>query len=218
MAVTVAVEVAVVAGEAAAASVKRCTNLSYVKDWRVDDIKQQLQMEDCGVCYTNQPRCRLVCGHSFCYDCVKTWYQKSDEPSCPMCRGSLYFKHMRHHLDKWEDERIDKHNEECFNEVFESLFDEEEMEFYGSEDIMWEIEELQKRYHQFVDTGYDMEEILNEYDEDIFVEYLKHFWPVDIAKLYLFISKHKFKKSSRRTGKRITGNTSNKAVACSVCK
>lgn len=162
-------------------------------------------MEDCGVCYTNEPRCKLVCGHAFCYQCVKNWYQKSDEPSCPMCRGSLYFRNMRKHLDKWEDERADAHNEECFNNVFEEIFDAEELEFYGTDDILWEIEELQKRYHTFVDSGYDMEEILNAFEEDIITS--GGLPPIldDLFVKNLFITKHQTQRRKSRNGKRVMG-------------
>ena len=161
-------------------------------------------MEDCGVCYTNEPRCKLVCGHAFCYQCVKCWYQKSEEPSCPMCRGSLYFRNMRSHLDKWEDERIAAYNEECFNNAFEELFDEEEMEFYGPDDILWEIEELQKRYHQFVDTEYDMADILEALEEEFVTT--SNFWILDgVDDSNLFVTNHKTHRRMMRNGKRVMG-------------
>jgi hypothetical protein len=162
-------------------------------------------MEDCSVCYTNEPRCKLVCGHAFCYQCVKNWYQKSDEPSCPMCRGSLYFRNMRCHIDKWEDERVEAHNQECFNNVLETFFDEEELEFYGTEDIMWEIEELQKRYHQFIDSGYDMEDILNADEEDIIISGGYPAILDDMFNKNLFITKHKTQRRMMRNGKRVMG-------------
>jgi hypothetical protein len=161
-------------------------------------------MEDCGVCYTNEPRCKLVCGHAFCYQCVKSWYQKSEEPSCPMCRGSLYFRNMRCHLEKWEDERIDNHNEECFNQVFESFFDAEDLEFYGTDDILWEIEELQKRFHMFADSGYDMEEVLDAPDEAIITASPFYFYDQVLVK-DPFVTKHQTQRRKSRNGKRIMG-------------
>lgn len=162
-------------------------------------------MEDCSVCYTNEPKCKLVCGHAFCYQCVKSWYQKSDEPSCPMCRGSLYFRNMRTHLEKWNDERVESYNEECFNSVFESFFDEDDLAYFGTEDIMWEIEELQKRYHQFVDSGYDMEEILNLPDDEIIT--VGGLPPTCDPLFYktLFVTKHKTHRRKARNGKRVMG-------------
>ena len=164
-------------------------------------------MEDCGVCYTNEPRCKLVCGHAFCYQCVKCWYQKSEDPSCPMCRGSLYFRNMRSHLDKWEDEKVDAYNEECFNNAFEELFDEEELEFYGTDDILWEIEELQKRYHEFVDSPYDMADVLEALEEEIQAGCGGNwFWDdIDSNDKNIFVTNHKTHRRMARNGKRVMG-------------
>jgi hypothetical protein len=161
-------------------------------------------MEDCGVCYANEPRCKLVCGHAFCYQCVKNWYQKSDEPSCPMCRGSLYFRSMRTHVEKWEHERVDAYNEECFNQVFESLFDEDDLEFYGTGDILWEIEEIQKRYHRFIETAYDMEDVLNAHDDDI-ITVGGPLFIYDLFDKNLFVTKHQTHRIKSRNGKRVMG-------------
>jgi hypothetical protein len=111
---------------------------------------------------------------------------------------------MRIHLDKWEDERIDAHNEECFNQVFESFFDQEDLEFYGTDDILWEIEELQKRYHMFADSGYDMEEILDAPDEDI-INVGYPMIPDDPFFKDLFVTKHQIQRRRSRNGKRVMG-------------
>ena len=164
-------------------------------------------MEDCGVCYTNEPRCKLVCGHAFCYQCVKNWYQKSEEPSCPMCRGSLYFRNMMAHVDRWIDERIDAYNEECFNAALEEIFDEDDLEFYGTDDILWEIEELQKRFHTFVDTEYDMEDVLDAMDEDIqAVSGNRWIWDdIKDNDKNIFVTKHRTHFRRMRNGKRVIG-------------
>ena len=83
---------------------------------------------ECAVCYSEVATCKLVCKHSFCKSCVKTWYQKSEEPTCPMCRHTLYFKGLHKISEKWEDERIEKLNEEAFNTAFEAIFEETEEE------------------------------------------------------------------------------------------
>jgi len=90
---------------------------------------------ECPVCYCNNASCKLVCGHSFCKGCVKTWYFKSDEPSCPMCRRDMYFKGMHRVSKEWEEERALKKNEDAFNQAFEDIFDE--IEDSGSESS-WE--------------------------------------------------------------------------------
>ena len=83
---------------------------------------------ECPVCYGDKASCNLVCGHAFCKDCVKTWYYKCDEPSCPMCRRNLYFKGMHKVVDEWDMERAVKKNEDAFNQAFEDIFDEEDSE------------------------------------------------------------------------------------------
>ena len=97
---------------------------------------------ECAVCYCEQATCKLVCNHSFCKTCVKTWYQKSDEPTCPMCRRVMYFKGLHKLSEKWEDERIEKLNEEAFNTAFDAIFEEgsdySESEEDSEEDSDWE--------------------------------------------------------------------------------
>ena len=99
---------------------------------------------ECPVCYCDQASCKLVCKHSFCKSCIKSWYEKSDEPSCPMCRHKLYFKGMYKLERIWEQERIEKMNQEAFDEEFNSIFEEEDSDWETStesdeeEDSDWE--------------------------------------------------------------------------------
>ena len=80
---------------------------------------------ECAVCYCEQATCKLVCNHTFCKSCVKTWYQTSgDEPTCPMCRHTLYFKGLHKISEKWEEEKINKLNEDAFNAAFEKIFED----------------------------------------------------------------------------------------------
>ena len=81
---------------------------------------------ECPVCYTDKSACKLVCGHEFCKDCVKSWYYKCDEPSCPMCRRAMYFKGMNRVTRAWDKERIIKKNEEAFNQAFDEIFFEDD--------------------------------------------------------------------------------------------
>ena len=80
---------------------------------------------ECSVCYCEQATCKLVCNHTFCKACVKTWYQKSEEPTCPMCRHPMYFKGLHRMLPIWEKEKTNKRNEEAFNAAFDIIFDED---------------------------------------------------------------------------------------------
>jgi hypothetical protein len=81
---------------------------------------------ECPVCYTNKTSCKLVCGHEFCKDCVKAWYYKCDEPSCPMCRRVMYFKGMNKVTKAWDKERITQRNEDAFNQAFDEIFFEDD--------------------------------------------------------------------------------------------
>jgi hypothetical protein len=112
---------------------------------------------------------------------------------------------MEKHLDEWEDERIDAHNEECLNNALEEIFDEEDLEYFGTEDILWEIEQLQKRYHTFLNSGYDMEEILNASEEEIITS--SRLPPIldDMFIKNPFVSKHKSQERKMRNGKRVMG-------------
>ena len=99
---------------------------------------------ECPVCYNCKATCTLVCNHAFCKECVKAWYYKCDEPSCPMCRRSLYFKGMHKVAQEWDKERSIQKNEDVFNQVFDDIF-EEDSEFgsdteseAGSDSNSWE--------------------------------------------------------------------------------
>jgi hypothetical protein len=112
---------------------------------------------------------------------------------------------MRCHVDKWEEERIDSYNEQCFADAVEELFDEDDLEFYGPDDILWEIEDLQKRYHMFVESGYDMAEVLEIPDDMILLDYEHYFWMNDVTDENLFVTKHRTHRRKERTGKRVMG-------------
>ena len=89
---------------------------------------------ECAVCYTNTSSCNLVCGHSFCRDCVKSWYYKSEcDPTCPMCRSKMYFKGMYKIVPKWEEDRLQKVQEEAFAEVFDNIIESDSSSEWSSD-------------------------------------------------------------------------------------
>ena len=51
-------------------------------------------MKECPVCYINTPDFQINCGHSFCYHCIKQWYQESETQTCPMCREYMEFREV----------------------------------------------------------------------------------------------------------------------------
>ena len=79
---------------------------------------------ECSVCYDSAAKCKLVCGHEFCHSCVKSWYVKcQDDATCPMCRGTFYFRGMRHHLKKWDEEVVEQQRQDIWAEVVEEILE-----------------------------------------------------------------------------------------------
>jgi hypothetical protein len=87
-------------------------------------------MAECCVCYDDlcSGRCTTMkCGHKMHTKCIKTWYLKNEDPTCPMCRGPFRFKGFLGTLDKWEAERDDFEDqiiEDHFERLFENIEDE----------------------------------------------------------------------------------------------
>ena len=49
---------------------------------------------ECPVCYVPNAKYRLVCGHSFCYQCISHWCQECHSHTCPMCRKDIQFENF----------------------------------------------------------------------------------------------------------------------------
>lgn len=81
---------------------------------------------ECPVCFTNKATCKLVCGHSFCTQCTKEWWLKTQNEcqGCPMCRRPLYFRGMNDKVEQWEDERREYMMESAFTRVFNELMED----------------------------------------------------------------------------------------------
>lgn len=69
------------------------------------------------MCYDACAGCTLICGHAFCHSCVRQWYESSADPTCPMCRGSLYFRGMRRCVERWDAEAVDKQRADIWDEI-----------------------------------------------------------------------------------------------------
>ena len=78
-------------------------------------------MEECAVCYEKTANCKLVCGHKFCKACVKTWYLKGSESSCPMCRKRIHYRRMP--INKWKNEAEENKKQQVFEESFDNLIE-----------------------------------------------------------------------------------------------
>ena len=76
------------------------------------------------MCYSASAHCKLVCGHSFCYQCVKQWYHRGAEQNCPMCRAPIYFKGLYKKQGEWAEEAYETKVSEVFNEYFNLVLED----------------------------------------------------------------------------------------------
>lgn len=106
-------------------------------------------MEECGICYCDGSQCKLVCGHKFCKGCIKEWYHKGTNPSCPMCRRSLYFKGLYKLAPRWAEEREEQAEEDAWLEQVNEIFEE------PSEFLLYELDGLQEEYRFAAKMGLD---------------------------------------------------------------
>lgn len=106
---------------------------------------------ECSVCYCETANCTLTCGHSFCFSCVKEWYHRCSEPTCPMCRQSLNFKGLHRLEEKWSEEARQQQIDDLFGEYLDDMLDG--CVWLGF--FMFELEETQKKLQQMSDWDFD---------------------------------------------------------------
>jgi len=132
---------------------------------------------ECPVCYCATAKCQLVCGHALCSDCAKSWYQKSDEPNCPMCREPMYFKGMWRLKEDMEEQRYDDQVSELFSEATGDIFGEVEEELlyfrktepspssykffvsYLMECMLEDLEDVQKKFSTMQSQDFSIDEM-----------------------------------------------------------
>lgn len=73
------------------------------------------------MCYEKRANKKLVCGHEFCGDCVKTWYMRGTA-TCPMCRQNLHYRRMP--VNKWREEADENKKKTVFQESFDELLED----------------------------------------------------------------------------------------------
>lgn len=158
---------------------------------------------ECPVCYNNQTSCSLVCGHSFCRDCIKSWYYKSTEQcTCPMCRRDLYFKGMNNIVAKWEDERRDEQLQDLFARAFDEALTEDDLDFFGSEFVLDQLICIEERFNKLSDSDYSIEDI--EYlIDDFMLELVTDFYEIwddefTLFLKFLFVTKRVVRKRSKQ--------------------
>ena len=128
---------------------------------------------ECPVCYCATANCKLVCGHGLCRDCATSWYKKSDEPNCPMCRQPMYFKGMKKLKDEMEEDRFEEHCTELFTEASDDLFEDWEMEMlelrkaefpprimkFFLDEIMDDLKDAEKKIKVMREQGWDINDM-----------------------------------------------------------
>ena len=128
---------------------------------------------ECPVCYCATASCKLVCGHGLCRDCATSWYKKSDEPNCPMCREPMYFKGMREVKNDMEEERFEEHCAELFTEALEDIFEDWEMELlelrkaelpprmfkFIMNEMLDDLLDAEKKIHVMREQGWDIDDM-----------------------------------------------------------
>ena len=51
--------------------------------------RENIEIENCYICYENNANIYTVCGHYYCYECIKKHYEINDL-KCPYCRKENY--------------------------------------------------------------------------------------------------------------------------------
>lgn len=148
------------------------------------------QEMECSVCYTSTAKCHLVCGHDFCHTCVKEWYQKcEDHPTCPMCRGNLYFRGMRHVVAKWDEAAEERREQEIWEECVDTVLE------YGDEEDLYIMEE---RFNTLKGGEYfDPDIILDEFIVLSKDSAPPEFWETQSWQSLMFVSKHPHRRRTR---------------------
>lgn len=110
---------------------------------------------ECPVCYERTTNCTLVCGHQFCKTCVKTWYLKGAESSCPMCRKKVHYRRMP--VKKWKEEAIEQKKQQIFEESFDTMVETDDVMMYDLQDLQTTFRAIK----DFVEPD-ELDFILNE--------------------------------------------------------
>ena len=142
-------------------------------------------MRPCVVCYTEPEKIKLVCNHSFCYDCIKNWYLKN--PSCPMCRKTIYFRGFYKIRNKWDQEQKEKKFDELYEEYVDDIFEKSVLPLYDIELLEWLYNKIKYKIDTVEQLGYMIENYIE-------IDYVKYRIYYDNCRYIknLFVSKHKY--------------------------
>jgi len=123
-------------------------------------------MAECEVCYSGRANCNLICGHSFCHSCVKTWYHTGANDGCPMCRKKLYFKRMP--IKKWALEADEEKRNSVFVETVEEIYElavTRELPIRHLRQMIVDIETTFRAMKEYECSPEDIDYVLNETDD-----------------------------------------------------
>ena len=156
---------------------------------------------ECSVCYTSTAKCHLVCGHDFCHGCVKEWYQKcEDQATCPMCRGNLYFRGMRHVVAKWDEAAEEQREQDVWETCVETVLD------YGDE---VDLEIMEERFNLLKGgEWFDPDIILDDFVVLSKDSAPPEFWETRSWHSLMFVSKHPRHSRRVRTSRMVAPRSS----------
>ena len=142
---------------------------------------------ECPVCYCNDATCSLVCGHSFCGQCVKEWWLKSESEcqGCPMCRRAIYFRGMKSKVAEWDNERHEQMLERVYARVFDEIVDDVEDDF-GAAMAMFSLREFGENFQKMRDLDGMTEENMFDMASNIFIEFVTENPPPEYDELRTF--------------------------------
>ena len=115
---------------------------------------------ECPVCYTPKAKYNLVCGHSFCYQCITHWYQECGSHTCPMCRKDISFvlhEDTREvHIECRPNASLDDYTR--FNDLLDKYagFEIKDIEYLRRQDwVVWVMEHRAKNqvYTKYIFHG-----------------------------------------------------------------
>lgn len=90
-----------------------------------------MPLHQCCICFDNNTEEILECGHSFCGECVNSWFAVKNSKMCPLCRYSYPDDESAKNIientfkildDQLVTEYLDKSIQQIF-EIFEPFFD-----------------------------------------------------------------------------------------------
>lgn len=146
---------------------------------------------ECPICFTDSNLTTLVCSHHICIHCVEDWYPRN--PSCPLCRKSLYFRGMYKKKLEWVNNRQYIIQDKVYSRLIDSLF--EDYEFFIEEpEFIEELVELENRLNILCNFVWDDDDEL--YDAADMYDILPKgsravlYWDIFPHIVFLFVSKY----------------------------